>query len=89
MYEMDRTKKCRATAVILTLLFTALTVWGFCAGGCEIIEYGFMNEPLPSIVMVASFFAAVFSLFQCFLIRSVEKDMAEIFKSIDRKNNKI
>ena len=67
MYAMDRTRKCRAAAVVLTLLFAACTVWGFCAGGGEVIECGFMNEPLPTIVMVVSFFAAVFSLFLCFL----------------------
>ena len=83
MYAMDRTRKCRAAAVVLTLLFAACTVWGFCAGGGEVIECGFMNEPLPTIVMVVSFFAAVISLFLCFLIRALEKDMAENLKSID------
>ena len=83
MYVMDRTRKCRTAAVALTLLFAACMVWGFCAGGGEVIECGFMNEPLPTIVMVVSFFAAVISLFLCFLIRALEKDMAENLKSID------
>lgn len=85
MYALDRAKKCRVAAIVLTLLFAALTVWGYCAGGYEIIEYGFMNEPLSSFVMVASFFAAAISLFLCFLIRAIEKDMAENLKSIDQE----
>ncbi|MBR2934489.1 MAG: hypothetical protein IKB79_02790 [Oscillospiraceae bacterium] len=36
-----------------------------------------MNEPLPSIVMVAAFLASVLSLVICLTIYALEKDVAD------------
>lgn len=47
------------------------------------LEYGFMNEPLPSITMVASFFAAIISSFIFLTLHAIQKDIAEQLKCME------
>ena len=61
----------------LSAVFFGLSVWCFMAGGAEPIFDGYMNEPLPSIVMVAAFFAAILSLVISLTLHAIEKDAAD------------
>ena len=82
MYVLERTKKWKVRWAIVAAVFFCLGVEGFVGGGYEIMEYGFMNEPFPSIVMVAAFFASVLSLGVFLTLHSLQKDLAEHFKSL-------
>ena len=85
MYTLERTKKWKVRWGIAAAVFFCLGVEGFVGGGHEIMKYGFMNEPFPSIVMVAAFFASALSLGVCLTIHALQKDLAEHFKSL--RNN--
>ena len=65
--------------------FFCLSLEGLVGGGYEIVEYGFMNEPLPSIVMVAAFFAGVISLLLCLTLHALQKDIAEQLKCLENQ----
>ena len=86
MYRLDRTRKCRIAFCVLATVFLVLSVCGYMGGGYEILEYGFMNEPLPSIVMVSSFFCAFICFASVLGLNALEKDIAEWLKIIDRKD---
>lgn len=86
MYRLDRTRKCRISFGVLAIVFLVLSVCGYMGGGYEILEYGFMNEPLPSIVMVSSLFCAGVCFVGFLGLRALEKDIAEWLKIIDRKD---
>lgn len=77
MYTLERTKKMKAIWGSMTAGFFCLSVWGFGAGGAEPIFDGYMNEPLPSIVMVVAFFASILSLTICLTLNAIEKDAAD------------
>ena len=83
MYKLDRTRKCRYAALFLAFVSAVMTLWGYAYGGDELLEYGFINQPMACIWMIASAFALVLYLFLFFLIRSIEKDMEENLKSVD------
>lgn len=87
MYKLDRTRKCKIIFCVLAIVFFVLSIRGFVAGGYEIIQYGFMNEPLSSIVMVSSLFCTIICLLCFFTVNALEKDITEWLKMID-KNNK-
>lgn len=86
MYKLDRTRKYKIVFGILTLVFFVFLVRGFMRGGAEIIIDGFMNEPLPSIVMVSSLFSAIICLICFLVVNALEKDIAEWLEIIDRQN---
>ena len=86
MYRLDRTRKYKVVFGILTLVFFVLFIRGFMHGGAEIIIDDFMNEPLPSIVMVSSLFCSIICLICFFVVNALEKDIAEWLKIIDQKN---
>ena len=71
MYKLDRTRKCKIVFGVLSLIFFVLCFRGIWNGGYEIITDGFMNEPLPSIVMVSSLFCAVICLVCFFVINAL------------------
>lgn len=77
MYTLERTKKMKAIWGCMASGLFGLSVWCFLRGGAEPIFYGYMNEPLPSIVMVAAFLASVLSLVICLTIYALEKDVAD------------
>lgn len=85
MYTLERTKKMKVIWGCLSSGFFGLSVWCFLLGGAEPVFYGYMNEPLPSIVMVAAFFASVLSLVVCLTIHALQKDMAEELKYLKNK----
>lgn len=84
MYRLDRTKKCRFAALFLAFVSAVLTVVGYARGGGELLGYGFMNDALEAILMIAAAFGTVIFVLLFILIVSIEKDMAENLKSIDR-----
>jgi len=86
MYTLERTKKLKAIWGILAGLFFALSILGFMAGGAEPIFDGYMNEPLPSIAMVAAFFASILSLVICLTLHSIEKDAADHLSYLKRQD---
>jgi len=86
MYKMERTHKWKIVFCVLSIVFFALSVRGFMAGGYEIIQYGFMNEPLSSIVMVSSLLCAIICLLCFFTVNALEKDITEWLKMIGKKN---
>ena len=86
MYKLDKTRKYKIIFGVLTLVFFVLFVRGLMRGGAEIIFDGFMNEPLPSIVMVCSLFCAIVCLICCLVVNALEKDIAEWLKIIDQQN---
>lgn len=83
MYTLERTCKYKAVWGILSFCFLAISIWGLFYGGEEILRYGFMNEPLPSITMVASFFAAIISFFIFLTLHAIQKDIAEQLKCME------
>ena len=80
MYTLERTCKYKAVWGILSFCFLTVSIWGLYRGGEEILIDGFMNEPLPSITMVASFFAAIISFFIFLTLHAIQKDIAEQLK---------
>lgn len=86
MYRLDRTRKCKIVLGVFTIVFLVLSVCGYMGGGYEILEYGFMNEPLPSIIMVSSLFCAVICFVSFLGLNALEKDIAEWLKIIDKKD---
>ena len=86
MYKLDRTCEYKIIFGVLTFVFFVLFVRGFMSGGAEIIFDGFMNEPLPSIVMVSSLFCGIICLICFLVVNALEKDIAEWLKIIDQKN---
>ncbi|MBO5019912.1 MAG: hypothetical protein J6D52_04525 [Clostridia bacterium] len=86
MYKLDRTRKHKIVFGIMAFVFFVLFVRGFMRGGAEIIIDGFMNEPLPSIVMVSSLFGSIICLICFFTLNALEKDIAEWLKIIDKNN---
>lgn len=83
MHTLERTQKFKVIMIVFTFLFLALSVWGYMNGGYEIFKYGFMNEPLPSIVMIASFLASVILLLMSLTINALQKDITEELKILD------
>ena len=83
MYQLDRARKCKFTFGILAFVFLILCIVGYGNGGCELIEHGFMNEPLASIVMVVSLFCAVVCAVACITIHALEKDIAEWLRILE------
>lgn len=86
MYTLERTKKMKAIWGSLTAVFFGLSVWCFGAGGAEPIFYGYMNEPLPSIVMVTAFFSSILSLVICLTLNGIEKDAADHLSYLKRQD---
>lgn len=85
MYTLERMKKWKIRWGIAAVVFFCLSLEGLVRGGYEIVEYGFMNEPLPSIVMLAAFFAGVISVLMCLTIHALQKDMEEQLKFLKNK----
>lgn len=83
MYTLERTCKYKAVWGILSVCFLAISIWGLFYGGEEILRYGFMNEPFPSITMVVSFFAAIISFFIFLTLRAIQKDIKEQLKCME------
>ena len=50
----------------------------------KIIIDGFMNEPLPSIIMVSSLFSTVVCLICFFVVNALEKDISDWLKILDK-----
>ncbi|MBR4030409.1 MAG: hypothetical protein IKJ06_03330 [Clostridia bacterium] len=86
MYKLDRTRRGKIVFGVLALVFFALFFIGYRGGGYEIIMYGFMNEPLSSIVMVSSLFCAVICMVCFFVVNALEKDIVEWLKILDKNN---
>ena len=87
MYRLDRTRRLKFAALAMAFLSAVLTAVGYACGGDELLDYGFMNDPFGAILMIAAFFSTVIFLFFFKLIDSIEKDMAENLKSIDKDRN--
>ena len=77
MYRLERTCKCKVLWGVLSVLFLLLSLWGYGYGGEELLHNGFLNEPLPCIVMVVSFFSFLISLGLFLTLRAIQKDIAE------------
>ena len=85
MYTLERMKKWKIIWGIAAAVFFCLSLEGLVGGGHEIVEYGFMNEPLPSIVMIAAFFAGIISVLMCLTIHGLQKDISEQLKFLKNK----
>lgn len=85
MYKLDRVRRCKIVFGILALVFFALFLLGYCGGGDETIMYGFMNEPLFSIIMISSLFCAVVCLVGFFAVNALEKDIAEWLGILEKR----
>jgi len=83
MFSLERTHRLRIASIILCLLSFAVGVYGWAAGGAEMLSHGFINEPLPCILMVACIGFAVIFLFLFLLIGAIEKDIKENLESVD------
>ena len=77
MYRLERTGKWKVLWGVLAVLFLVLSLWGYGYGGEELLQDGFLNEPLPCIVMIVSFFGFLISLALCLTLRAIQKDVAE------------
>lgn len=85
MYKLDRAHKVKIVLGVLTLVFFALFLLGYWGGGDETIIYGFINEPLCSIVMISSLFSAIVCLVGFFVVNALEKDIAEWLEILEKR----
>ena len=85
MYKLDRARRYKVIFGVLALVFFCMFLLGYAGGGYETIMYGFMNEPLSSIIMVSSLFCAVVCLVGALVINALEKDIAEWLKILETK----
>lgn len=83
MYNLERTKKTIIAMFCLSAVSLILTFIGFANGGWELLRYGFMNNPAPSILMFV--FAGIFivSLLTGIGFKALSKDIAEELKFLD------
>ncbi|QNU66533.1 hypothetical protein EHE19_017015 [Ruminiclostridium herbifermentans] len=85
MYTLEQTRKIKIIIIVFIVIFFILAVWGYLRGGHELISYGFMNEPLASIVMVASFFSSIILILVGLAINALQKDIEIELKIIDNQ----
>lgn len=85
MYRMDRTRKCKVAFGISALIFFVMCILGYGFGGKDLLEYGWMNDPLAGIVMVAAFFCTVICTIAFFTVHALEKDIAEWLEIVDKE----
>lgn len=85
MYDLERTKKTIISMFCLSAVSLILTFVGFANGGGELLRYGFMNNPAPTILMFV--FAGIFilSLLMGIGFRALSKDITEELKYLDSK----
>lgn len=84
MYKLERVRRVKIVSGILSFVFFVLFLLGYHGGGYEIIIDGFMNEPLPSIIMVSSLFSTVVCLICFFVVNALEKDISDWLKILDK-----
>ena len=87
MYRLERAHKCKITFGVLAVVFFLCCILGYMSGGDELIQYGFMNTPLASIIMVVSLFAAIICFTACLTVNAMEKDIAEWLEILEAKAN--
>lgn len=80
MYTLDRVQKAKIVTICLCILSFVISIICYAKGGDELIQHGFMNEPLASILMIACFICGLILLLLCCVIHAVQKDMAEHLK---------
>ena len=85
MYKLDRTRKCKFAFGILALIFFVICILGYGFGGRDLLEHGWMNDPLAGIVMVAAFFCTVICTIAFFTVHALEKDIAEWLEIVDKE----
>ena len=86
MYTLERTKKMKAIWGCLAAAFFGLSVLSFFKGGGWLILEGSMDEPLPSIVMVVSFFASILSVVIAQTLDGIEKDAKDHLSYLKRQD---
>jgi len=77
MFAMEKIKRCEIYAVLLSIGFLLLGGWGLIHGGAEILSYGFMNEPFPSILMVVGVGLAIVFAFFAYALGCIRKDIQQ------------
>lgn len=85
MFKLERTKKFVAFLFCLSALSFILAFVGYAYGGEELLRYGFMNEPGPTILMFVAVGIFILSLSIGIGIRALSKDVVEILKYLDSK----
>ena len=87
MYQLDRARKGKIAFGVLALVFVVLFIFGYGTGGYEVMTYGYMNEPIATIIMVVSLFSAVICLVAFLTMTALEKDIAEWLKILEKRIN--
>lgn len=83
MFKLERTRRIRGIGILVCILLFALSVWGWAKGGSELLEYGFLNEPFPCIVMIGAAIGGVLALLFCLGLSALEKDVTEHLKCLN------
>ena len=87
MYSLDRTQKLFFVTLCLCVISFAGSYFGYCKGGDDIIWNGFMNFPLPAILMVVCFAVGVAFLVISLALYAIQKDLAEHLRYLEKKMN--
>lgn len=87
MYSLEKTRKIKIIVFILSVVSFIVGIIGYMGGGYEIIEHGFMNEPLPSIIMVVAFFMFIVLLILGCCLNAIEFDLQYHLKFLNEKMN--
>ena len=87
MYSLDRTKKANAVVLALSILSFALSAYFYFRGGYDLFEYE--NWLRPALLMGLTFLMGILLLILFFIVRAIQKDMAEHLRYLNttRKEN--
>ena len=87
MFELDTAKKYMVRIFILSGLSLWFSGVAWFRGGYQLILYGFMNEPLASILMVMFWGLTILFFVLGLVIRAISRDIREHLKYLDQKDN--
>lgn len=86
MVELTGLKNWIRIFFILAAVSFVLSVICCFGGGYEIIQYGFMNEPAPSILMVVLAVAAVILFLAGMSLRALRTDLLDELRFLHERN---
>lgn len=85
MLFLTRTKRMRVIMYIMSIVSLAFSFQGFIHGGEGLLRYGFMNDPLASILMCVFAGLALVFLFIGLGLKTLSMDITEELKSLSNR----
>lgn len=85
MYHFDRVKKIIIVSYLISASSFITAVICFLHGGGETLQYGFMNEPVPSIMMFTAIGVCIISFVIGKGLKAVKLDAEEELKLLENR----